>query len=114
MAHNSAFNSSTDYFPYEIAFGIKSQVPHSLKLGLYCDQIKKRKSDFRAGRESRAHTEHKSNNETLDRFLKNQISAKTIKRKMILSYFVEAPLPNAATSIKRSTRTETNLSYPGL
>ena len=79
FAHNTAINSSTGYTPYEIVFGIKPQVPLSLKLGLYRDQNKKCTSEFCAGLENHAHTEHKSNNETIDRFLKNQISAEILK-----------------------------------
>ena len=80
FAHNTAINSSTDYTPYEIVFGKKPQVPLSLKLGLYRDQSKRCTSEFCAGLEKHAHTEHKSNNETIDRFLRNQISAKILKR----------------------------------
>ena len=43
-------------------------------------------SDFCAGLESHAHTEHKWNNETIDRFLKNQISAEIIKNDFKLLY----------------------------
>ena len=76
----TANNSSTGYTPYEIVFGIKPQVPLSLKLGLYRDQNKRCTSEFCAGLENYAHTEHKSNNETIDRCLKNQISAEVLKR----------------------------------
>ena len=41
FADNTAINSSTDYTPYEIVFGIKPQVPLSLKLGIYRDQKKR-------------------------------------------------------------------------
>ena len=80
FAHNTAINSSTGYIPCEIVFGTKLQVPLSLKLGLYRDQNKMCTSDFCAGLENYAHTEHKSKNETIDRFLKNQISAEILKR----------------------------------
>ena len=80
MAHNTAIISSTGYTLYEVVFGIKPQVLLSLKLGLYRDQNKRFTSDFCAGLENHAHTEHKSNNETIDRFLKHQISAETLKR----------------------------------
>ena len=80
FAHNTAINSSTGYTPYEIVFGIKPQVPLSLKLGLYRDQNKKCTSEFCAGLENHAHIEHKSNNETINRFLKNRIFAETLKR----------------------------------
>ena len=52
FAPNTAINLSTCYTPYEIVFGLKNH----------------------------AHTEHKSNNETIDRFLKNQTSAEILKR----------------------------------
>ena len=79
FAHNTAINSSTGYTPYEIVFGIKPHVPLSLKIGLYSDQNKRCTSDFCGGLENHAHTEHKSNNETIDNFLKNQNSAKILK-----------------------------------
>ena len=46
FAHNTSVNSSTGTTPYEIVFGLKLQIPFSLKLGLVRDDIDLCQSEF--------------------------------------------------------------------
>ena len=80
FAHNTAVNSSTGYTPYEIVFGIKPQIPISLKLGLFRDNDKRCISEYCTGLSPHVHSEETVKNEKIDKLLQNRISSEILKR----------------------------------
>ena len=75
FAHKTAVNSSTDYTPYEIVFGIKPQNPISLKLGFLHDNDKQCISEYCTGLSFQVHSEESAKNEKTDMSLQNGLSS---------------------------------------
>ena len=84
FAHNTAVNSSTGYTPYEIVFGIKPQIPISLKLGMFRDNDKRCISEYCTGLSLHVHSEESVKNEKTDKLLQNRLSSEILKKENLL------------------------------
>ena len=85
FAHNTAVNSSTGYTPYEIVFGIKPQIPISLKLGLFRDNDKRCISEYCTGLSPHVHSEESVKNEKIDKLLQNRMPLEILKREKLFN-----------------------------
>ena len=80
FAHNTAVNYSTGYTPYEIVFGIKPQIPVSLKLGLLRDNAKNCISEYCSELPPHTHCSYSCKNEKIDNLLQNRLSSTVLQR----------------------------------
>ncbi len=80
FAHNTAVNYSTGLTPYEIVFGIKPQIPVSLKLGLLRDRDKACNSQFCQGLGPHSHSENEVKNDSIDKLLRTKLSDSILQR----------------------------------
>ena len=80
FAHNTSVNYTTGMTPYEIVFGVKPQIPMTLKLGLIRDKNKQCKSEFCADLQPHTHSENNLRNKSLDRLLRPQLSSELLTR----------------------------------
>ena len=80
FAHNTAINYSTGYTPYEIVFGIKPQIPISLKLGLLRDNRRNCISEYCKDLPLHTHCENSCKNEKVDKLLQNRLSSTILQR----------------------------------
>ena len=80
FAHNTSVNYTTGKTPNEIAFGIKPQIPMSLKLGLYRNEHKLCCSKFCENLPSHSHSENSLKNELLDNLLQPHLSQALLER----------------------------------
>ena len=74
FAHNTSVNYTTGNTPYEIVFGTETQIPMSLKLGLYRNKHKLCCSDFCQDLPSHSHSETNLKNQPLNNLLRPQLS----------------------------------------
>ena len=83
FAHNTSVNYTTGKTPYEIVFGTKTQIPMSLKLGLYRNKHKLCCSKFCENLPSHSHSENSLKNELLDHLLQPHLSQALLERERI-------------------------------
>ena len=80
FAHNTSVNYTTGKTPYEIVFRTNSQIPMSLKLGLYRNKHNLCCSEFCKDLPSHSHSENNKKNQLLDNLLKPQLSQALLER----------------------------------
>ena len=80
FAHNTSVNYTTGNTPDEIVFGTKSQIPMSLKLGLYRNKHKLCCSKFCQNLPSHSQSENSLKNEMLDNLLQPHFSQDLLER----------------------------------
>ena len=80
FAHNTSVNYTTGKTPYEIVFGMKPQIPMSLKLGLYRNKHKLCCSKPCENLPSHSHSGNCLKNELLDNLLPLQLSKALLER----------------------------------
>ena len=80
FSNNTTVNSATGLTPYEIVFGEKPQIPLSLKLGLLRNSELNCSSAFCKDLPLHRHTQQQSENQNIDRLLKNNLSTKLLLR----------------------------------
>ena len=80
FAHNSSVYYTTGMTPYEIVFGVKPQIPMTLKLGLIRSKNKQCKSEFCADLQPHTQSVNNLRNKSLDRLLKPQLSSELLTR----------------------------------
>ena len=73
-------NYSTGYTPYEIIFGIKPQIPFSLRLGLLRDNKKNCISQYCQDLPSHTHCKNSCKNKKVDNLLQNRLSNAVLQR----------------------------------
>ena len=80
FAPSTSVNFTTGNLPYKIVFGTKSQIPMSLKLGLYRNKHKFCCSEFCKHLPSHSHSENNLKNQLLDNLLRPQFSQALLER----------------------------------
>ena len=80
FAHNTSVNYTTGRTPYEIAFGTNSQIPMSLKLGLYRNKHKLCCFEICKYLPSHSHSENNLKNQLIDNLLRPQLSHALLER----------------------------------
>ena len=80
FAHNTSVNYTTGKTSYENVFGINSQIPMSLKLGLYRNKHKVCCSKICENLPSHSHSENSLKNKLLDNLLQPQLSQALLER----------------------------------
>ena len=80
FAHNTSVNYTTGKTPYEIVFGTKTQIPMSLKLGLYRNKHKLCCSKFCENLPSHSHSKNSLKKELLENLLQPQLSQAFLER----------------------------------
>ena len=74
FAHNTSVNYTTGKTPYQLVFGANSQIPMSVKLGLYRNKHKLCCSEFCTDLPPHTHHENSTKIEILQKLLRPQLS----------------------------------------
>ena len=80
FSHNTSVSYTTGMTPYEVAFGVKPQIPLTLKLGLLRDKNKRCTSEFCKDLPPHAHSEDGLSNPKLNKLLRPQLSQELLRR----------------------------------
>ena len=80
LAHNTSVKYTTGMTPYENVFGVKPQIPMSVKLGLYRNKHKLCCSEFFTDLPPYTHDENSTTNELLHKLLRPQLSQALLER----------------------------------
>ena len=102
FAHNTIVNYTTRKTPYEIVFGIKLQIPMSMKLGLYRNKHKLCSSEICQDLPPHSHYENHLKKQLLDNLFRSQLSQGLLERqrdfKRIYSATLQRSREQTATS----------------
>ena len=80
FAHNTSVNYTTGKTPYEIVFGVKPQIPMSVKLGLYRNKHKLCCSEICTDLPPHTHDENSTKKELPQKLLRPQLSQALLDR----------------------------------